>query len=156
MSKLEKQVAWLTANENIRRVIAVYAKAGDDNNNPEVMASILTEDAVWSCEGFGKFKGREKIAAELAKVGEERILWSLHYPVSPIIDIADDLNTAHAFWWLWELTTMRADGDKEESNWLGATYDCDFIRQADGWKIKDMVLNIKKVVPYDDVPSEAV
>ena len=155
-NELEHQVAWLTALENIRKVIGIYAKAGDDKNNPEVLASILSEDASWECEGFGSFKGRDTIAQELARVGQERILWSLHFPVSPIIDVADDLNTAHAFWWLWELTTMRTDDNNEENNWLGATYDCDFVRAADGWKIKHMVLNIKKVVPYEDIPSSAV
>lgn len=155
-NELEHQVAWLTALENIRKVIGIYAKAGDDKNNPEVLASILAEDASWNCEGFGSFKGRDSIAHELARVGQERILWSLHFPVSPIIDVAEDLNTAHAFWWLWELTTMRTDDNNEENNWLGATYDCDFVRAADGWKIKHMVLNIKKVVPYEDVPSSAV
>ena len=155
-NELEHQVAWLTALENIRKVIGIYAKAGDDKNNPELLASVLSEDASWECEGFGSFKGRDTIAQELARVGQERILWSLHFPVSPIIDVADDLNTAHAFWWLWELTTMRTDDNNEENNWLGATYDCDFVRAADGWKIKHMVLNIKKVVPYEDIPSSAV
>jgi len=153
---LAHQVAWLTALENIRKVIGIYAKAGDDTNNPAMLASIMVEDAHWECEGFGSFDGRDKITQELAKVGQERILWSLHFPVSPIIDVADDLNSAHAFWWLWELTKMRAEDGGEENNWLGATYDCDFVRAADGWKIKHMILNIKKIVPYDDVPSAAV
>ncbi len=156
MTKLEKQVAWLTALENIRRVIAVYAQAGDDKNNPKTLASIMCENAHWECEGFGSFDGRENISRELAKVAEERILWSLHYPVSPVIDVSEDLNSAHGFWWLWELTTMSTEDKKEESNWLGATYDCDFIREADGWKISHMVLTIKKVVPYSEVPSAAV
>lgn len=66
----------------------------------------------------------------------------------------DEKRDDYAFWWLWELTTMRGDADEEESNWLAATYECDFIRAADGWKIKHLVLEVKKVVPYQDVPSE--
>ena len=150
---IESQVAWLLANEHIRNVIARYAKAGDAQNNPAEMRQLLAEDAVWEAKGFGKFVGRDIIAEELAKIGQEMIIWSLHFPVSPIIDIADDINSAHAFWWLWELTTMRADAGKEESNWLAATYECDFMRAADGWKIRHLVLEVKKVVPYQDVPS---
>ncbi len=149
---LEYKVDWLTANENIRRVISVYAKAGDDFNDPEVMASLLAEDAVWEAKGFGRHEGRETIARELAKVGQERIVWSLHFPVAPIIDISDDLQSAHAFWWLWELLTMRDDNGVDDNKWLGATYDCDFVRQADGWKIKALVLDIKKMVPFEDAP----
>ena len=151
---IEKQVALLTANEHIRAVIARYAKAGDDQNDPDQMRQVLAEDAIWEAKGFGKFTGRDVIAEELSKIGQEMIVWSLHYPVSPIIDIADNLNTAHAFWWLWELTTMRGEEGDEESNWLAATYECDFIRAADGWKIKHLVLEVKKVIPYQDVPSE--
>ena len=150
----KQQVAWLTATENIRTVIAKYARAGDDQNNPEQMRQLLAEDAIWEAKGFGKFTGRDIIAEELSKIAQEMIIWSLHFPVSPIIDIADDLNSAHAFWWLWELTTMRGDADEEENNWLAATYECDFIRAADGWKIKHLILEVKKVVPYQDVPSE--
>jgi len=145
---LEHKVAWLVALEDIRRVIALYAKAGDDNNNPTAMAALLAEDAQWTCAGFGAFSGRDTIARELARVGRERILWSLHYPVAPIIDLSEDLTTAHAFWWLWELTTMRDEDGHEADNWLGATYDCYFARAADGWKIKRLTLDIKKIVPY--------
>ncbi len=150
---LEQQVARLTATENIRNVIARYAKAGDDQNNPDEMRKLLAKDAVWEAKGFGKFEGRDLIAEKLADIGREMIVWSLHFPVSPIIDIGEDLATAHAFWWLWELTTMRGDEGAEESNWLAATYECDFIRAADGWKIKHLVLEVKKVVPYQDVPG---
>ncbi len=151
---LEQKVARLTATENIRNVIARYAKAGDDQNNPDEMRKLLAKDAVWEAKGFGKFEGRDLIAEKLADIGREMIVWSLHFPVSPIIDIAEDIATAHAFWWLWELTTMRGEEGAEESNWLAATYECDFIRVGDGWKIKHLVLEVKKVVPYQDVPSE--
>ena len=151
---LEQQVARLTAAENIRNVIARYAKAGDDQNNPDEMRKLLAKNAIWEAKGFGKFEGRDLIAEKLADIGREMIIWSLHFPVSPIIDIAEDLATAHAFWWLWELTTMRGEEGAEESNWLAATYECDFIRAADGWKIKHLVLEVKKVVRYQDVPSE--
>lgn len=153
MTSLEHKVAWLAAIEDIKRVIALYAKAGDDRNNPAAMATLLTEDARWACEGFGEFTGRETIARELARVGREKILWTLHFPVSPIIDFTEDLRAAHVFWWLWELATMREHGGREVDNWLGATYDGDFVRAADGWKIKQLTLNIKKIVPYTSAPE---
>lgn len=92
MSSLKRKVAWLVALEQIRRVIALYARAGDDNNNPTAMATLLAENARWSCAGFGEFNGRDAITRELAQLGRERILWSLHYPVSPIIDFAEDFD----------------------------------------------------------------
>lgn len=152
MHDLERKVEWLTAMENIRTVIARYALAGDHNNDPEQLALLLTADAVWACEGFGRFQGRDNICRELATVGRERIVWSLHYPVAPIIDVHESLQRAHAFWWLWELTTMRNESGEEQPNWLGATYNADFVREADGWKVSNLVLDIKQMVPYTLAP----
>ena len=61
-------------------------------------ANCWQRNAVWEAKGFGKFEGRDLIAEKLAAIGREMIVWSLHFPVSPIIDIAEDLTTAHAFW----------------------------------------------------------
>lgn len=154
VTSLEHKVAWLVALEHIRRVIALYAKAGDDRNNPAMLGPLLADDARWQCAGFGEFHGRENILRELARVGRERIVWSLHYPVAPIIDVNEALTTAHAFWWLWELTTLRDDAGRETPNWLGATYECDFVREADGWKIADLTLDIKQIVPYAPPPEQ--
>lgn len=152
MSDLERKVAWLVAVENIREVIARYARAGDDKNDPAVMRSLMLEDAVWEAHGFGRFEGRDTIADALAGIARERILWSLHFPVAPIIDVHEDHRRAHAFWWLWELTKMREEDGSERNNWLGATYDCDFLKRPDGWKIKHLILDVKTIVPYEAGP----
>lgn len=154
MHALEHKVAWLVALEQIRRVIALYARAGDANNDPQAMSALLTNDARWSCAGFGSFVGRTQITTELARIGRERILWSLHYPVAPIIDLAEDLQSAEAFWWLWELTTLRDEQGVDARNWLGATYQADFVQAADGWKIQNLELDIKTIVPYAPAPPQ--
>jgi hypothetical protein len=152
VNDLERKVAWLTAVEHIRNVIARYALAGDNKNDPQAMRMLLTENARWEARGFGKFEGRDNIAVGLGRIAEERILWSLHFPVAPIIDVGRDLDRAHAFWWLWELTTMREADGTERNHWLGATYECDFVREPDGWKIHDLVLDVKTIVPYEAAP----
>lgn len=143
------------ALEQIRRVIALYARAGDANNDPLAMAALFTADARWSCAGFGSFNGRTEITAELARIGRERILWSLHYPVAPIIDLAEDLLSAQGFWWLWELTTLRDADGSTARHWLGATYQAAFVHAADGWKIHKLDLDIKTIVPYAPAPPQA-
>ena len=142
---LGEQVRWLVAREEIRTAIGRYAKAGDDHNDPAVMRALFCEDAVWEAEGFGRFEGRDEIVRELARIGREQIVWSLHFPVSPLIDLADDLRSAHGYWWLWELLTLR-DGESEAHKWMGATYDCDFVKAPDGWKIRHLILQIRKMV----------
>lgn len=145
---IEKQVARLTALEEIRTNIAIYARAGDNKNDPTVMGPLMTEDAVWEAKGFGRHEGRDVIAHELSKIAQERIVWSLHFPVAPIIELNDAVDKAHGFWWLWELLTMRNDEGVEEQNWIGANYECDFVKKPDGWKIQHLILEIKIMVPF--------
>lgn len=154
MHDLEQKVAWLVALEQIRRVIALYARAGDANNDPIAMGALFSADARWACAGFGSFNGRAEITTELARIGRERILWSLHYPVAPIIDLAEDLLSAQGFWWLWELTTLRDADGATARHWLGATYQADFVQAADGWKIQNLELDIKTIVPYAPDPAQ--
>ena len=71
MTDLSLQIEWLIAKEKIRDVIAKYAKGGDEYNDPEVFKDLFTEDAVWECEGFGRFEGKGQILSELARIGRE-------------------------------------------------------------------------------------
>lgn len=139
------KIDWLVAREKIRDVITKYARGGDNYNDPDVFRDLFTEDAIWECEGFGRYEGKDLILSELARIGREEIVWSLHFPVSPLIEISDYGMSAHGFWWLWELLTIREDA-VEKNKWLGANYDCDFVHEADGWKMKHLVLNIHKLV----------
>jgi hypothetical protein len=148
VNTLEHKLDWLVALEHIRRVIADYARAGDANNDPLALTALLAPDARWACAGFGEFHGRDVIVDELARIGRERVLWSLHYPVAPVIDVAEDLHSAHGFWWLWELARLRDAAGTTAHHWLGATYTADFVRAADGWKIQTLELDIKQIVPY--------
>ena len=152
-TELEKQVHWLVAREEIRTVIGRYARGGDAQNDPALLHDLFCEDAVWEAEGFGRFAGRDEIVRELARIGQEQIIWSLHFPISPLIDLSEDLRTARGTWWLWELLTLR-DGDRQAHKWLGATYDCDFRREADGWKMRHLILDIRKLVDSAEGPNE--
>ena len=149
---LEDKVARLIAIEDIRVLIAKYAKAGDAHNDPNLMAQLFTADATWSAVGFGSYQGRDQIVTELARIGREQITWSLHFPVSPMVEISPDLQSATAFWWLWELMTMRHDGpDSEETGqWMGAKYEADFDLEPGGWRIRNLTLAIEKMVPFQD------
>ena len=118
-----------------------------------VLSALFTEDAVWEAEGFGRFEGRAEIVRELARIGREQIVWSLHFPVSPLIDLDAGHRSAHGYWWLWELLTLR-EGETAANKWLGATYDCDFVREPDGWKMRHLVLRIRKLVDSAEGPNQ--
>ena len=91
---LEERITRLEDVEAIKSMITTYARGADRNNDPEILAPLYTEDAIWEAEGFGRHEGIAAISREMAKVGRETILWSLHYMVSPDIKIANDGRSA--------------------------------------------------------------
>jgi len=77
MESLEQKVQRLLDIEEVKNLIATYARGADRQNDPEIMAPLFSEDAVWECEGFGRYEGREEIARALGETGQTDITWTL-------------------------------------------------------------------------------
>ena len=71
---LEQRLQRLEDIEAIKQLIARYAKAADHNGDPAMMAPCFTEDAVWNCEGIGRWEGRDAIVQGLREVLHEAAL----------------------------------------------------------------------------------
>lgn len=150
----DARIDWLVAHEQIRGVIARYARAGDAHNDPARMSVLFSPDAVWEAEGFGRFSGRDTIVAELARIGREQILWSLHMPALPVIELDQDLHGASAYWCLWELLRMRENNDAEiRQLCMGAHYTGQFVCAEAGWQIKHLHLKIHEMAPFGPPPE---
>jgi hypothetical protein len=146
---LEQRIARIEATEAIRRLIGLYALAGDRKNDRAMFTELFAEDATWSAEGFGAFEGKAAILDGLCGISSNQVLWSLHFPVSPIITLADDLKSAKAFWWLWELGTLR-DQEGDKSSFMGGTYDADLVERGGTWLFKSVVLKFQTITPFRD------
>ena len=133
----------------IEHVIVTYARGCDRGNDPEVLGPLFTEDGTWDCKGFGKYQGREKVARGLHGIAGEKIWWSLHYMISPLIDIDPAGDKATAFWYLWESATVpNSVTDEAEPHWIGGTYDTELVKQDGRWLFKSMELKLNMVSPY--------
>jgi hypothetical protein len=138
----------LEAHDAITQLIARYAVGADQNNNPDVLGPLFTDDAVWEAPGMIEpLVGRVTIAKTLAELGQSFVLWSLHYMVAPVIDLAEDRQSATVRWYLWELSTMtdtpgQATADAKDS-WFGGWYDATAVLTADGWRLKYVSLIAK-------------
>ncbi|EJU14982.1 hypothetical protein LH128_00897 [Sphingomonas sp. LH128] len=144
---LAAQVRQLHDLEAIRGLIGRYAIGADRQNDPAIMAPLFAEDATWESEGFGRFAGRATIAEALSKTGQEQILWTLHYMISPTIFLDGD--QAHGSWYLWELATIAGADGAARSVWVGGTYDARFVRRDGGWYFHALILNVKLATPFD-------
>jgi nuclear transport factor 2 (NTF2) superfamily protein len=65
LAQLEQRVQVLEDVNAIRHLKARYAASCDDQYNPDGLAALFTEDAVWESQGRGWFEGREAIRAFL-------------------------------------------------------------------------------------------
>ncbi|GLS99413.1 hypothetical protein GCM10007897_07920 [Sphingobium jiangsuense] len=144
---LEHRLAVLEARAAITDLVARYALGADRRNDPAIMGPLFAADASWSCDGFATLGGREAIAAGLAAIAADTVLWSIHFMVAPVITLADDARGGTCQWYLWELCTMRADGGQAgggaQDQWLGGWYDGTVTLTEEGWRFQTVVLDIR-------------
>jgi hypothetical protein len=136
----------MEAIEDIRALVARYALAADRKNDPAMFAPLFTEDAVWEAEGFSRYEGRAAIVRGLAEVAQSQILWSVHFMVSPLIELDSDLRQARCRWYIWELATI-ADRADAKDHWLAGWYDSRVRREAAGWQFFKVELDFRLMSP---------
>ncbi|MDQ0505014.1 nuclear transport factor 2 family protein [Xanthobacter agilis] len=146
---LERRLARLESAEAIRNLVGLYALGADRRNDPEIFSGLFTDDAEWEAAGFGRFQGRDLIVAELARIGRETIVWTLHYMTSPVVEIDEEGTGARCRWWLWELSKIKDQpGAEPVAHFLGGTYDTRLERTPDGWRFSRVVLDLPLVSPH--------
>ena len=70
MSELEKRITRLEDIEAIKQLKARYCEICDDMHNPDRVASVFVEDAIWESADFGKAEGHDgdsRIISQLPK-----------------------------------------------------------------------------------------
>jgi len=141
---IEKRLQRMEDIEEIKQVIARYAKAADSNGDPKLMAACLTADAVWYCKEVGTWDGREAVVDGLRETCTVRLPWALHYMTQPIIDVAEDGQTAVGEYYLWELAKVNPeDGGAAEDTWIGGWYESQFRKESGTWLFNRFELYMK-------------
>lgn len=113
------------------------------------MAPLFTADAVWDGgERFGRYEGIEAIKGFFAGVSSQ-IVWALHYMIGPVIEVADDLETATGSWYLWQPCTV-VGKDGPQAVWLTGRYRDRYRREPDGWKFAEVSLDVQTVSPLEE------
>lgn len=144
MSDIETRLQRLEDIEAIKQLIARYAKAADSNGDPTLMAPCFTQDAVWNCEGIGRWEGRDGVVQGLREVCTTGIPWALHYMTQPIIEVAADGQSATGEYYLWELAKVTPEGGGEaQDTWIGGWYESQFRKESDRWYFKHIELYLK-------------
>src|SRR5262245_61142086 len=145
----ETRLAKLEAAEQIRHLKARYAAVCDTGYTPDRMVPLFTADAVWDGgERFGRHEGIDAIYRFFDGVSSQ-IVWALHYMVAPIVEVADDLETATGSWYLWQPCTLVTD-DGPRAVWLTGTYADRYRREDGGWRFSEVRLDCQTISPIEE------
>ena len=153
LENLAARIQRLEDIEAIKHLMIRYARASDDNHNVDIMVPQFAEDGILDVgSGYGQYQGHKALREFLQGPAGKVISWSLHYMITPLIEINEDGRTARGFWYLWEIANMpTGKTGKDEAVWIGGSYDIDFVKQDNGeWKFKKVALKMEIMSPYSE------
>jgi len=143
LEELAARVQNLEDIEAIKKLKARYTTYCDNGYDPDGIASLFTEDAVWDGGVFGKSVGREAIR-KFFQGASKMLPFAIHSVMNPIIEV--DGNTAKGSWYLFQTCTF-AEGD--QAVWGAARYSEEYVKQGGQWKFKNLKVASEFWTPYD-------
>ena len=149
LEELEQRVRALEDADAIRNLKARYAAYCDDNYNPDKIAELFVEDAVWESGSLGRFEGREAIR-EFFRGASKIFTFAIHYGLNPQIEVNGD--TARARWYLFMPCTV-AQGN--QATWRAGIDDEEYVRVDGEWKFKSKTSTGIFSTPFDQGWAQA-
>src|ERR1700719_1363494 len=131
---LEKRITVLEDIEAIKKLKARYCAICDEDHNPAKITALFAPDGIWEGAGVGVHQGHEAIR-KLFQGFQERISFSQHNVMNPIIEIAADGNHAKGQWYFLGPFTMRK---RNNAVWLAARYEEDYVKVNGEWKFQHL------------------
>ncbi len=130
LAQLEQRVQALEDVNAIRNLKSRYAAYCDDNYNPDGLAALFAEDAVWESQGLGRYEGREAIR-EFFRGASELFTFAIHYSLNGQIEVTGD--TAQAQWYLFMPCTM---GKDNRAMWRAGVDREEYVRVQGEWQFQ--------------------
>jgi uncharacterized protein (TIGR02246 family) len=144
IEELARQLTVLQDIEAIKQLKAEYCDICDDAHNPDRIASIFTEDAVWEGKGVAIARGHAQIR-RLFEDFARKVSFSQHNVFNPRIHVDGD--EAHGSWYLLGPFTFR-EGNR--ALWVAVRYEEDYVKRDGKWKIKRMSGIGRMAAAYED------
>lgn len=145
---IEARLERLEAIEAIRNLKARYCQHCDRNYDPDALASLFTEDAVWDAGAVrGVHEGRDAIRRFFSKVPDV-IPFAAHLVTNPLIEVDDGCNKATGDWRMLMPFTQNTDRGPAAAIQVAA-YDEEY-RKLDGvWLFHRLKVRLHRL----DLPS---
>ena len=130
LEDLEIRIRAVEDADAIRNLKARYAELCDDDYNPDGIAALFVDDAVWESGPLGRFEGKESIR-DFFRGASEIFTFAIHYSLNPQIEVTGD--TARARWYLFMPCTV---GDGDQAMWRAGIDDEEYVRVDGHWMFK--------------------
>lgn len=143
---MEERVQRLEALKAIDDLIADLGRAFDAGPSAQALSKLFTADAVFVIDSYGTLEGRSAIAEGVAGNANQGFCWTLHFLVSPKVDLSDDLVSAVIDFYLWEVATA-ASG---RAYWIGGRYTANARFDTVGWQFQRLELTADLISHYPD------
>lgn len=105
-----------------------------DTGEPDKVADLFVEQAVWDGGVVGRYEGREAIRTFMRNL-PQLLSFALHYVMNPLIEIQGDRATGQ--WYLSEPCTM-VKGN--QAVWGTARYEDRYVKVGGEWKFQEVRL----------------
>ena len=132
LADLEKRITRLEDIEAIKQLKARYCEICDDTHNPDTIASVFAEDAIWESADFGKAEGHEAIRGLFSNF-RKLFTFSQHNIMNPIITVDGDRATGS-----WYIMGPWTHAENNEEKWMALRYDDDYVKVNDVWKYQHL------------------
>jgi hypothetical protein len=129
---LEERIQRIEDIEAIRELKMEYCRHCDNNYDPDPIAALFTEDAIWDGGNFGRYEGREAIRNFFRQVSG-KLPFAMHYVTNSSIDVQG--NQAIGRWYLHCPVTF-AEGN--QAVWGAGFYEDHYVKVNDKWFIKGL------------------
>jgi SnoaL-like domain len=133
LDELARHVQELEDSEAIKQLKARYCLYVD-SGEPDKVADLFIEQAVWDGGVVGRYEGREAIRTFMRNL-PHLLSFALHYVTNPHIEIHGDRATGQ--WYLLEPCTMVAS---DQAVWGTARYEDRYVKVGGEWKFAEVTL----------------
>jgi hypothetical protein len=132
----------LAAGEAAKALMGRYAYYIDAGYDLDGLGSLLTEDFVWDGNIAPLITSRDEFL-EFQGQNTSDIKWAFHI-VNPLFVDVPTPEHASGTWHILGLHTMvdKDDADGRVAVFYTGSYDCEFVKREDGWRISRMKLAI--------------
>ena len=159
LSSLEERLDRLESEREIQSLLYRYGELCDAAYDPDGLAALFTDDATWSSGSkdgsvdFGHYQGREAIRTFFAGLSADLGPMTLHYLLSPRVELGPDPDSAAGHCYLYAILDRRPAGTaagsaERERITLAGTYAHRFRRVGGRWLISASACDLSLDAPF--------